>query len=363
MIPTLQRASPRRLAVPILALALAFAALALPGLAWSKPKAVVITGKSNDADDKARDDKAAAEAKKDLEAAGYEVEVMDQPTKAAVVDKIKDTSTAAVWIIAHGAKGSEDMDMKKADGTADPLLGADLAGTFDHIKIATIHSCDQNQQSWKDKFPKSDFKSWDGCVLPSTIQAWQDQKKYELAEAPKEKQETHNTHPLIEDGQFFQQPSNTWAPNTGLSGNWPMNPVLTAAFGSQAYNFFIYEDGLSNPNVLFSAVAANGVVQQYELDQAMANPSFDIFFTYELYINAIENPFLLLDPSVLGTQAFVVPAMGNSTDASTLFAGVAKNIFNMDPTLPNGGHPLPLPATLMLALLGLGLMARRAGSA
>jgi hypothetical protein len=275
-----------------------------------------------------------------------------------VVAKIKDTSTAAVWMIAHGAKGKQDMDMKKADGSADPLLGSDLTGPFDHIKIATIHSCDQNQQSWKDKFPKSDFKSWDGCVLPSTIQAWQDSKKYEPAEAPKEKQETLNTHPLIEEGQFFLQPSDTWAPNNALSGNWAMNPLLAQAFGNQAYNFSIYEDGLSNPNLLFSAIAGHGIVQQYEIDHALANSTFDISFTHDLYMDAIENPFVLLDPTILGTQAFVVRALGNSTDPATLFAGVAKNIFNMDPTLPNGGHPMPLPATLLLSLLGLGLMAR-----
>lgn len=209
-----------------------FCGLWVPQAAYAqKPKAVVVTGWNKNAKDKEWDDKTAAEAKKDLEDAGYEVELITEADKATAKAKITDPNTKAPVIIDHGATGEQKIGFKSAGGALETLLGSDVGdGPFNNIEIASIHACDQNQQSWKDKFPKADFHSWTGCVYASTILEWQKKKKYAAATSPQTQQTSIQTHPFLLDGQFLEEGSSgILFPLDPLSGNWQMAPALAAA--------------------------------------------------------------------------------------------------------------------------------------
>lgn len=329
-----------------------FALQMLPAaaVAADKPKAVVMTGYNKGAADKAWDDKAAAEAKKDLEAAGYEVELISEASKATAIAKIKDPTTAAVVIIDHGGTGEEKIGMKNPDGSLETLLGSDLAGTYDHIKIATLHACDQNQQSWRDKFPKSDFHSWTGCTYGSSILEWQKKKTYAAASAPVEKQSNIKLDPLLNGGgKFLDIGEGVMAPVNPLSGNWEMRTDLADAFGNLRYNFLVTDNDMTNPEILFGAQVIDGLIANHIAGDALFNPDFTISMTDALFVQALMDPYILLSPGLVGGPVQIQDmTLSQNLDLNVLFAGVRRNIFFAD---------VPEPSTGTIILLGLGLLA------
>lgn len=345
--------TPSRILLSALGIAL-FCGLWLPQAALAQnPKAVVITGWNENAKDKEWHDKIAEEAKKDLEAAGYDVEVITEADKDKAKEKITDANTKVLVVIDHGATGEQKVGFKSSGGALETLLGSDVTGPFNNIQVATIHACDQNQQSWKDKFPNADFHTWTGCVYPSTELEWQKKKEYAPAQTPQTLQTSIETHPFLLDGKFLEEgTTGILFPENPLSGNWQMSSALAAAFGSLDYNFFVTDDDLTNPDLIFGASVIGGIIFDHLPGESVVDPDFTIAMTHSLYLSAIMDPFLLLGPGLLGTSVFIddlTPA--GTLDENVLFAGVRRNLFRVQQV----SEPATFGLILAICLLIVGL--------
>lgn len=218
--------------------------------AWSadpKPKAYVITGWNNGGWDKAWDDWTAAEAKSDLENAGYEVTVIFEATGEQLKNAVKDSSAKALVFIDHGSEGMESLSVWNTDGTEDVVIGGELPGPYSNFDIVTIHACDQDQQSWKDKFPKANFHAWAGSVSGHSIYWWQLWNDYPAASNPTQGTTSITTHPVLTENQFQETALGTLYSINSPSGNWQMATDLAADFGELEYDFILLDDDLTNP--------------------------------------------------------------------------------------------------------------------
>lgn len=136
--------------------------------AWSadppKPIAYVVTGWNKDSDNKSTHDKIAAEAKKDLENAGYEVTVVTEATAEQFKYIVKESNAKALVFIDHGHKTKQKLAFKRPGpgNELEAVNGSDFSGTYPNFDIVTIHACGQYKKSWMDKFPNAAFESWPG---------------------------------------------------------------------------------------------------------------------------------------------------------------------------------------------------------
>jgi hypothetical protein len=351
-----------RSTVTVLAMLALFMA---PTAVWAGPKAVVVTGWNKNAKDKEWHDKIAAEAKKDLEAAGYEVTVITEATNAEFQAAVNDPNNKGLVYIDHGATDKEKVGLKDPNGKLETTQGSDFAGDYSRYEIVTIHACDQNQQSWKDKFSDASFHSWDDCVYPSTELTWQTNNEYPDANSPDPNNRTSNgTDQSLLEGQFLEEgTSEILYPINPLSGNWPMSSSLAAAFGNLTFNFFIADDDLLNPQIIFSAEVDGGVIIDHSPDLDDPNSDFDFTMKFSTYIAAIEDPTILVSPGVLGEDV-VIDTFGPYDDEWVLFFGVRRLLFRLSEPLDNPLLPSWGGAGMALLLLGLGLMMiRRRGLA
>lgn len=299
------------------------------------PKAYVMTGWNTSAADKADHEKIAAEAKKDLEAAGYKVTQILEATKAQVKDAIQDPAACAMVLIDHGTTGLARVRCKDNNGVAERVTAAQFGGPFNNFKAVTIHACDQNQDGWKELFPNADFHSWTGSIYCSDELEWQKNKQYRAPNVPQAGESQGEIADDLEEGQFPNASDGTVAPLGGLSGNWPMDPVLANMFGTQIYNVFVMDQDPTSNDLLFSAVVTNGQVISYKLATPSGPPTFNVYMPHEVWVQARRNPFMMMDPIILGNLVQIEP-IATTVPPQVLFAGMARNIFRVpfEPTTP-----------------------------
>jgi hypothetical protein len=320
---------------------IAFAVL-IASQVLGKPKAYVITGWNADAGDKKAHDEIAKEAKKDLEQAGYEVIVITEANAAQFKDAVNDPNAKALVFIDHGAKGKERVGLKAPNGDVETVNGEDLNDTYDNFDIVTIHACDQNQATWRNRFHDANFFAWTDSVYPSTELAWQKEKTYPDANNPQPGTGTITTDPNLTEGQFLEEGySEVLAPTNPVAGNWPMDGRLASAFGDRIYNFRVCDNDLANPEIIFGVVVSDGVITEYDIGDGYASPDFKITMTYNQYIAAVRNSHALLGNNLLGNTVFIDDIAGTGIDANILFAGVQRNIFFVTKPWPQAWNPQP----------------------
>ncbi|MBL8999958.1 MAG: hypothetical protein JNK25_02335 [Phycisphaerae bacterium] len=292
------------------------------------PKAYVMTGWNTSPGDKADHEKIAAEAKKDLENAGYKVTLIHEASKQQVKDAIQDPDARAMVLIDHGTKGRARVRCKDNNGVAERVTAEQFGGPYNNMKAVTIHACDQDQQAWKDLFPNADFHSWTGDVYCVDELEWQKNKTYRRANEPQAGQSQGEVDEDLTHGQFPEAADGTTAPLHGLSGNWPMDPALGAMFGTQIYNVFVMDNDPTSNDLLFSAVVMDGQILSYKLAAQSGPPTFQVFMPHDVWVQARLNPWMLMQPDVLGGLVQVQP-LRTSVPPQVLFAGFARNVFRV----------------------------------
>ncbi len=294
-----------------------------------KPKAYVITGWNASASNKKAHDAIADQAQKNLEAAGYAVTRITQGTADQIKAAMKDPDGQAMVFIDHGGVGAERIVGRKADGSKDRVYGSDFTtGPYNNYKVMTIHACDQSQQSWKDKFPKADFFSWKGCIYASDELAWEKNKKYSPATNPPSPSESDiEEHHLLIDGQFDMTDGDAVPIDPEFNRNFLMEPGLAASFGNLSYNFLVRNQYTGIDEVIYGAQIAGGQKVVRVFDELIPGANFNFIMTYDEYVHAIQNPYLLMSPGVLGSSVFITDITGTTASPETLFAGVRRNEF------------------------------------
>lgn len=313
-----------------------------------KPKAYVITGWNEGADDKAAHDAIADQAKKNLEAAGYDVTQITEATAEQIKNAIKDPAGQALVFIDHGAT-SEERIVGKKNGAKDRVFGSDFSGTFENYKAVTIHACGQNQESWKNKFPKADFFSWTGCTFTKDELAWEKNKKYADAQTPGgAKQEDIELSPLLTNGNFQDVDGDAVPVDSLFGGNWLMDNALATQFGSHRYNFEVRNQYTNLDEILFNADISNGHMVGFSIDDYAPTADFNFIMTYDQYIKALRDPTVLFAANLLNQSIFIQNLTSNPLDEQSIFSGIRRNVFAV---------AIPIASSLWLLMLGgLGLI-------
>jgi len=333
--------------------------VSLVSVVLAKPKAYVITGWYDDKNDKSWHDAIAQESKKDLEKAGYEVVLITDANSKQFKDAVNDPNAKALVFIDHGTDGMERVCLRGASGNKERVAGNDLNAVYHNFDIVTLHACDQNQPSWRNRFPDANFFAWTGSVYSSSELTWQKKKTYPDANAPQAGTSTVTPSSKLTKGKFIKDgASGIRYPINPLSGNWPMSRAQAMAFGNQIYNFFVSDDNLANAEIIFGAAVNNGVITEYTIDDCYTNPDFEITMTYGQFISAIENPYVLLNDNLLGNTIFIDDISGTGVSPGTLFAGVRRNMFFVttsacEPVPDNGAYAVPIPVKLAWTASGV----------
>ncbi len=304
-------------------------AVSVSCVAWATgPKAYVITGYNKDADDKAWHDKIAAEAKSDLEAAGYKVTLITEGTKEQFKNAVADPDGKALVFIDHGTTGTARVRHKDgADGAAMRSTAEQFRGPFNNYKAVTIHACDQDQEAWKALFPNADFHSWGGCIYPSDELEWQKKKTYNRVTDPPQNDPPGAINGALQEDQFTTD-GGVQVPSGSISGNWPMSPPLAGAFGNMAYNFFVIGQPPSSNDCLFSARVSGGVIVDNKPGTTRPDADFNWYMPAFMWEQARRFPEIMAQPGILGGVVQIQP-MHAGVDPIVAFQGVVRNVFRI----------------------------------
>lgn len=270
-------------------------------------------------------DAIADQAKKNLEAAGYEVTLITEGTAEQIKAAIKDPTGQALVFVDHGAT-SEERIVGKKDGAKDRVFGTDFTGTFENYKVVTLHACGQNQDTWKAKFPKADFFSWTGCSYTDDELAWEKNKKYKDAQTPGgPKQEDIELSPLLTSGNFKVVDGDSVPVDPLFGGNWLMDlSLLPSLVVMTTISRYVTRTPILTKSSLVQISLMVIWSPMRSMNSHRAQTSILSLPTTNLS-KALMNPSILLDANVLNQSVFI-ENLHRILDQQVIFAGIRQRI-------------------------------------